>query len=574
MCPTCIIPRVGQRWIRPALLVLLLAALAAPRVVGISRFATIDEPYWLTAGSDFYYALGQREFAKTVYDYHPAVTTMWVIAAGMFLYFPRYRGFGQGYFDVYKDTLDNFLLQHGKSALGLLTASRLIQTAVIVALLLLVLVLLWRLIGGVAATGGVLLVAFDPFFLGHSRLLNHEGMLSLLTVTSLLFFLVFLLGSRKRILLILSGLAFGLAQLTKSSSVALLPVLALIYAVESWLARKSERRSARQILLEVALWCAMAVAIYVLLWPGMWVSPGVMLGEVFGNAFSYAFEGARLSAAAGSTAPDFQPKFIDIWLYFQSLLWRTTPVTWLGAILGVLALLWGHVRARLTIASVLLTGLLFVLLFGLASGRNSAHYILTTYVALDMVAGWGFSQAASWLSISGGRRFAAVIPSGLLTMAILGQVASVIPFFPYYYNYYSPLMEAAEPGRQNPNFGYGEGLDLAAAYLSAKPDAAQSSAMAFYGRGPFSWFYPGRTEPLKTVYADGENVPQLIQTLRRSTYLVIYYALEKGRDSPANLMHALRGVSADHAIWLNGIEYVRIYRVADLSPDFYAQLQP
>ena len=106
-----------------ACLVSLIAVIALPRLIGIDRFATIDEPYWLTAGSDFYYALGQRAFANTFYDYHPAVTTMWIITAAMLVYFPQYRGFGQGYFDVYKDSLERFLLSHGHTPLGLLTTA-------------------------------------------------------------------------------------------------------------------------------------------------------------------------------------------------------------------------------------------------------------------------------------------------------------------------------------------------------------------------------------------------------------------------------------------------------------------
>src|SRR5512146_3208945 len=121
-----------RRWASPvAYVTVLIALLAVTRLVGIDRFATIDEPYWLTAGSDFYYALGQRAFANTVYDYHPAVTTMWVITAAMLVYFPQYRGLGQGYFDVYKDTLESFLLAHGHTPLGLLATGRIIQVLVI-----------------------------------------------------------------------------------------------------------------------------------------------------------------------------------------------------------------------------------------------------------------------------------------------------------------------------------------------------------------------------------------------------------------------------------------------------------
>ncbi len=160
-------------------------------------------------------------------------------------------------------------------------------------------------------------------------------------------------------------------------------------------------------------------------------------------------------------------------------------------------------------------------------------------------------------------------------MLVLGlQAASAVTFYPYYYNYFNPIMEASEPGIQDSNFGYGEGLDLAAAYLSAKPNAARTTVIAFYGRGPFSFFYPGKTEQLKPVYADAENVPQLKQILNKSEYLVIYYELEKDRQSPANVMRGLANAVPEKSIWLNNIEYIRIYRIETLPADFYTALGP
>jgi hypothetical protein len=161
-----------------------------------------------------------------------------------------------------------------------------------------------------------------------------------------------------------------------------------------------------------------------------------------------------------------------------------------------------------------------------------------------------------------------------LGIIVIVQAASAFAFFPYYYTYYNPIMEARQPGRQNSNFGYGDGLELAARYLAQQPGAAQAPVIAFYGRGPFSYFYPGRTEQLKPVYADAENVPQLVQILHESKYLVIYYELEKERDVPANVMHALEGVNPENVIRLNGIEYIRIYRADTLSPQFYESLKP
>jgi len=573
--PAGIISRVQSRARSIALVFLLIAVLATPRLLGINRFATIDEPYWLTAGADFYYALGQRDFVHTVYDYHPAVITTWIVTAAMLFYFPQYRGLGQGYFDVYKDSLESFLLSHGRTPLGLLTAGRLIQTALIVVLLLAVFWLLKKLLGGKAAAVGTLLASFDPFFLGHSRLLNHEGLMSLLVIVSLLSLLAYSFADRKWIYLVISGAAAGIAQLTKSSSAVLLPVIGLLFILDWWTRRRVDPlRGFLTMLAHLAAWIGILALVYVLLWPGMWVAPGKMLFEVFGNAFSYATEGARLSAASSGAPATFQPRLGDIALYVQSVLWRTTPAVWLGATLALAALIRRQRTQRIVLLSLILVGALFIALFGLASGRNSAHYVLTSYVALDILAGAGFAAAANWLEGRQPKLLAAALPGLLLGAAVATQGASAVPFFPYYYTYYNPIMEAREPGLQDPNFGYGEGLDLAAAYLRQMPAAADSTVTAFYGRGPFSYFYPGTTEPLKSVYADAENVPQLQEILRKSDYLVIYYALEKGRDSPSNVMRALQTAVPEKSIWLDGIEYIRIYSLRKMPSDFLDMLWP
>jgi len=68
-------------------LIILIIAILAPRLPAIDTFGTVDEATWLMRSGNFYYALGQRDFEKTVYAYHPAVTTMWVGAAAMMLDF-------------------------------------------------------------------------------------------------------------------------------------------------------------------------------------------------------------------------------------------------------------------------------------------------------------------------------------------------------------------------------------------------------------------------------------------------------------------------------------------------------
>jgi hypothetical protein len=576
-CPslTGIMPRVQSSLRNSALMLGLIALMLAPRLIGLDLFATVDEPYWLTAGSDFYYALGQRDFAKTVYDYHPAVTTMWIVTTGMLLYFPQYRGLGQGYFDVYKDSLEQFLLAHDHTPLGLLATSRLVQVVLIALLLVLVFILLRRLLDERTAVVAVLLLSFDPFLLGHSRLLNHEVLMTLFAMVAVLGLLTYLLRGQEVGWLMVSGAAAGLAQLTKSPSVVVIPVAVMLMLGTALPGPRSELRNRLgRSLRQCGIWLAAMAAIYFALWPGMWVAPGTMLQEVFGNAVNYAVAGARLSATGAEPAIAAPLHFEDVGLYVQSMLWRTTPVAWLGLVLCAFAAWKADGQRRLVLLTLAAMGILFVLLFGLASGRNSAHYVMLTYAVVDILAGAGFVWATTWIA---GRLHSALgeLTNGaILTAAVAAQALSAAAFFPYYYTYFNPLMEAAEAGRQNPNFGYGEGLDLAAGYLEAKPGAADTKVMAFYGRGPFSYFFSGRTEPLKTIYGDAENVPQLLQLLRRSDYLVIYSAIQQGRQTPANVMRALQGMAPEKTIWLNGIEYARIYAVEELPPEFFEQLTP
>jgi hypothetical protein len=70
------------------LVLILLVVVIAPRLPGLKSFVTIDEPFWLSVGGNYYYALGQRELENTVYEYHPAVTTMSFVTAAFISYFP------------------------------------------------------------------------------------------------------------------------------------------------------------------------------------------------------------------------------------------------------------------------------------------------------------------------------------------------------------------------------------------------------------------------------------------------------------------------------------------------------
>ncbi len=564
-------PKVRQILSYAALALLILL----PRLPGLGSFATLDEPAWLTMGADFYYALGQREFQKTVYEYQPAVTTMWVVTAGMLLYYPEYRGQGQGYLDYEKETLDAFMAAQGKDSLALLQISRLIQVVIITVLLLICFFLLGRLVGTGLAFFAILLISLDPYYLGQSRLLNHEAMLTGFIAISLLSLMLYLFQGRRTAYLLLSAVSAGLAQLTKSSGIVMLAPVGLLLLVVLYQNRARLRPAFMEIIKAFSLWLLVLILTYVILWPGMWVAPIKMLHEVYGNAFSFAFHGARLIALEDTApaAPQLEHGFRGITLQAWTFLWHTPVTTWIGLFPG-LALLLTRARemlpplARLTAWTAGLTALAFLLLFGVAQGRNSPHYVLNAYWMFSLLAALGWYLVIRWLAGRAQREW--LLTAGMALLLLL-QGGNALARYPYYFTYENPLLRRLQPPR-GPIWAYGEGLEKAAQYLNGIPGAGESTALAYYGRGCFSFFYNGRTTRFKPYYAEAGHELELKEALEGADYLVLYPAVQGLLPKYDHLFAALEEVPPLHEIFLDGYRYAVIYRVDSFTPSVYAEL--
>jgi hypothetical protein len=294
-----------------------------------------------------------------------------------------------------------------------------------------------------------------------------------------------------------------------------------------------------------------------------------MLQEVYGNAVSYAIQGVRTSVAPGLETGGVDPASIlgGIGIYFNDLIWRTTPIT----ALGVLAAVALGVRAarndeeallRWLVLYALLLAAAFVLLFGIQRGPKPPHYILTTYVALDAIA--GLALVRCWEALA--RRFPRISsgPRSALTLGLIlaVQLASTLGAFPYYISYYNPVVEGLRPGIENPTLnetGYGVGLDQAAAYLAAKPDAKDLVVLSSNGLGSFSYYFPGRTVAMNDF---SMSDPQVAVLVPDSDYVVVDYYNHKRKHVDEDLDR----VQPEKSFWINGIEFLRIYPSSAFVP--------
>jgi len=501
---------------------------------------------------------------------------MWLITDAFVAYFPDYRGLGQGYFDVDKNKFDPFLLEHGKSPIQLLHLSRLFQVAVISLFALIIFHLLSRLVGEEKAFLITALASSAPFFLGHSRVLSHETMVAFFALASILGMMAYLERDRKWIYLIISAASAALAQLTKSSAMAMLPVIALMLAISVF--EKTKEREFKSALVEhlkiSGMWFAMLVLVYFILWPGMWVAPGKMLYEVYGNAFSYAFQGARLQVTQELQPSQFKFGTLTATAinFVTNILRSGTPILWLGDILAVAAFFPRRKNALPAVEKKLIwylffTAVMFVLLFSAAQGRKSPHYIMTSHVSMDMIAALGWGAWLGWLAMKWETGAQPKVKAGGAAFLVIIQLASALAFYPYYYTYYNPIMTAIIGNA--PASDYGEGFEQAAAYLAQKPNAESLKVFAFRARGPFSYFFPGETIIFNPLFVEEPGMTSVSERIVLADYLVINEAFAIRTERTALFVQGLSGVKPEHTIRVKGISTIHIYRVEDLPQSFY-----
>src|SRR5215212_7982065 len=189
-----------------------LAALL-PRVLALGLFITDDEAnFWLMRSDIFLKAIRSGDFAATAITAHPGVTTMWLGASGIVL---RQALVGWGV--IHSDAFPVVLA--------------LIRLPVVLAHFVVILLgyrLLRRMFQGGVALLAALLWATDPFVIGYSKLLHTDALSASFMSLSLLAACYYWNHQRSWRWLLLSGVSAGLAFLSKSPALILVPAVALV----------------------------------------------------------------------------------------------------------------------------------------------------------------------------------------------------------------------------------------------------------------------------------------------------------------------------------------------------------
>ncbi len=560
---------------------MLLFALAfVPRLLNLGQFLTADEFLWVDRSRNFLAALVTPGFqcttpieawdtaaglACTLRTGHPGVTTMWTGSFGLWLVWLA-SGPAQ--------SLPEFLRNLSTNPLDpVLIAPARLGTVIITSLW--VVALYWlvrRLFGPKTGLLAALLLALSPFHVALSRVIHHDALSTTFMTLSALTALIYWGQRERRAWLAASGVLAGLGFVSKSPAMYLMPFIALtgiwFTAAE---ARRSDgpflrpflRRLFTVTLLDGLLWFALAALTAFAVWPALWVIPRQTLETVFFIGSKYATGGhAKGNFFLGEISQDPGALFYPVtWLF------RTTPLVVLGLAAALLAGLARPFRrstatpgerppesaALFRYLPLLLLFLAGYYLLMTAGEKKQDRYFLPAYPWLDIIAAGGLvllaDAAAGWFKSGDRWRRSVVATGGVALLVLLLNGGLVAANYPYYFTYFNPLLGGIKSAEKSVTVGWGEGLDVAAAYLNGLVNPGQTPVSSWY-QSTFAPFYYG---------------PAISYSKEKGKALagdyVIFYINQVQRRFPDDAMFDFFAsrFSPTEVIQLHGIDYVWIY---------------
>lgn len=521
---------------------------AAVRLTAIDAYVTIDESRWVQRAADFWALIGQGNREDTFIIGHPGVTTMHTALLGMgperayqfsFLTGRTDATRRDGYFDALVAARKPFAIV---GALGVMAAG----------------LLGWRLFGAGPGILGGLLLAFEPFLVAHARVTHLDSGLTTYATVAALSGIVYFARSASAPgawpYLLLSGLATGLAFLTKAPSVFVILFVPLTAGL-CWLVLSRKPLGIVRAALELAVWGLVAAGVSWLLWPVLQVNP---VGTIMKMAqFTERVGGGEHDNFFAGVVTD-DPGLI---FYPLALLLRLAPATLIGVILA--AVLWRRIeRPQRGIVLLLLIycgGFMAMMTIG---PKKFDRYLLPLFPMLGLLAGLGLWLAAqrltSWSglkSLPAGRRWL-VVP----VVAALAQAAVFLPVSRYPLAFYNPLLGGGAIADRLVLVGWGEGLDQVGGWIGSQPRPLGEPTVATSYHRVLQAQLSGSALPLEHV--------------RMADYVVPYInTLQRGAEADV-LAPYLNGGAPVHTVRINGIEYARVYQGphfptgAELGADF------
>ena len=322
------------------------------RLVPLGRYVTPDEPAWVYRAIRLTDALAARDWTAVPVTGHPGATTMWLGALGVAARRLLDPPGSAVHLDFIRRTAwlapENgepfrhlaYFLSPGRVAVALVTAlglSILYQ-------------LLARRFDRRIALLTVGLLAFDPFLFGHSGLLHTDALLATFCLLALAAGLNGLQEPRQATWWVLCGVFTGLALLTKTPALILIPAIALFIAIGHHRAaidpqppppRPSSPKphsssfivNSSFFIVHSSLFIATTAITLFALYPALWSNPAEILRTLSAFVFRHIETAQRPIFFAGRMTYDPGWAFYPVVLIF-----RFSPIVLIGLVVGLINL--------------------------------------------------------------------------------------------------------------------------------------------------------------------------------------------------------------------------------------------
>lgn len=514
------------------------------RIADLGRFLTHDEAeFWFTRSDSLIKALQSGDYGSMAISTHPGVTTMWLGAAGL---------------ELRRFLFDHALLHH-ETITTILTLQRLPIALAHVVGILVGFALLRRLFPPTLAFLAAFLWATDPFVIGYSRLLHVDAIAGTFATLSLL---AAAIGwkysssdspspplSPSRWWLALSGVMAGLAVLSKSPAIALLPTVALF----AWISLHNHTRWRRiaAAAMQVGVWGAAATVTAFVVWPALWAAPMEVYEAMHAGV---AIEGAQPHMTGNFFLGETNPA-PGLRYYPVSLVLRMTPWSLIGVLL--IAVAWKRFPPSTRRTLALLTTFIIIFTVGLSVfPKKFNRYLVPVFPAVDMLAaaGWvgTFSLLAPWASpLAQKLRAMRIRHTGMLPVGMLCAVAIINSWWwhPYSITAFNQLLGGAEAGAHNLAVGWGEGLEQVAAWLNEQPDITDVLTISHM----ITSLDPFLKEGARATFPDQGR-------LKAGAGYVVTYIYQVQGGNPPPPFDALYGTMTPlHTITIHGVDYAWVY---------------
>ncbi|MCB0169484.1 MAG: glycosyltransferase family 39 protein [Anaerolineae bacterium] len=435
------------------------------RLPYLGNFMTIDEIKWVEGAGQFLLALNSGHLADTYWHFHPGITITWIEAMIFWFY----------YLANGTSNLSTFVVEQLadiSAIIGLMRLSPVIITSLGIAG---VYWLARPLLGEWEALLGAGLLATDPFFTAHSRIVNGDAGTAIFMMLAFLAF-ARLWQNHRRSMAVLAGVMAGLAMLTKIPGPIILPWL-LGLAVIGTLRDKQWRFWLTAIMLAGVT----ALLTFIILWPALWVAPVETLQLMFHDSFNVGEIGeGHETFFLGQISNDPGWRF-----YPYAIAFRLTPLTVIG-LAAVLIWLWRGRRSSDSTKTYLVVALIVYMayVFSVAniSPKKLDRYAMAVVPAITLLAGtgliWVLAKITHFLK---GRAVAQSLSLPLLIgLIIIVQTIVAVTNYPYLLTYYNPLLGGFTRATEQVPVGWGEGMEQAAAWLNARPNAPELVVSTWY----------------------------------------------------------------------------------------------